>query len=285
MSLGRRFQTAKEFMNNGNGQIDIIMFPGLDNGVQIYNNRNATNVHNTLKYDGHIAWAAQPVSVAPGSIDTTSLEQGAENRIARWRIVSQGLKLSLVNNADENDGWFECVRYTLADGQLNFTYNRRNQCMTCSGFGRVDAPTTTTDADGIFDPSQLNSLSMIQHPTYVSGKLRDIHKYNFHLKPHDTDHDFRLLKEAYPYQLPRTTTTTNETPEVRDARWNADQRREEFNNDALDHSMDVLHIRIHGRPGGTTTDDTPTRVMAHVCCNQEIMYREGSILSQMHTKK
>ena len=89
------------------------------------------------------------------------------------RVTGVGAKFTQVNNAEENDGWWEAVR-------IPFDRHR-------------DIPNDATDpATGVLDTIQAftDRYDFSNIPTYQSGKLRDLHRYLFKLNSDNDDHDF-----------------------------------------------------------------------------------------------
>jgi hypothetical protein len=83
----------------------------------------------------------------------------------RHRIVSCGLRLELLNASLENDGFWEAARVP------------------------VDPSAFTIGVDGVCKPTgTLPSVTNLSnHPTYQTGKLRDIHRFQFKLNPENVD--------------------------------------------------------------------------------------------------
>lgn len=242
LSAGIRLQSVKEWTNDANSTMGFVIFPGLNNAVYV---DNTSTSEKTQEFSAHGGLTFSAVAPDEGFTQ-------ADSTIAKWRQVSLGAKFTLVNNADENDGWFEAIRFT---SSLN------------------DAHFIVEPGDGVIKPQDPDALQgslpvlqdgfqMVEHPSYITGKLRDIHRYCFNLMPHDTDHDFQHLKKFYP------TTTTSE----------------EMEQDFVDHSYDMIYVRIHGRVSDGGGGGTPTRVMLHVVSNQEIMYEPATPLSRFHTE-
>lgn len=78
--------------------------------------------------------------------------------IHSFRVVSQAARISTTMNSDNNQGYFEAFRVSTQEGVHNITLT-----------------------------------NMVSDPSYINGKLKDIHRYLFQLKPRSTDHDFQLV--------------------------------------------------------------------------------------------
>lgn len=230
-SVGLRLQSVKEFVNDGTGEMEFLFFPGLNNAC-IARSCVGTGVERLMPYTRH------------GTLDAGG-EQEAGGEIARWRVVSQAYKVNLINNSDENDGWWEAIRV-----------QAYNHGVLDDGWG-LEAADGTAYVVGSQTPGELPGIntgimSMVEHPTYVTGKLRDIHRHVFDLMPQGSDHDFNDI----PYQIIGTGGLVDTK------------------------NYDCIYLRVHGRAGATT----PTRLMIHAISNQEVLYQETSTMSRFHSE-
>lgn len=264
-SLGRKFQCVTTLANDTTVTMDILVWPGLQTGATVIGAQDAkvadttfNNAFSTLRYNTHAKFEGKVTAATATTPETaTDIKQIGDNQISKWRVVSQALKLTLVNNADENDGWFECCRYSLGDNKKTFVNRFKAQTgMDTATDNPHDLHTGLGAAKGESSTLDIKAKeNMHDHSTYFSGKLRDIHKYMFKLKTNDSQHDFIDLQRSY-------------------------LSESDFVEDLMDGSLDVLHIRIHGRGSG----DKATKVLAHLVSNQELMYAQDSLMAQMHTK-
>lgn len=266
LSAGQRLQVTRELVNDSVAPMEILLYPGLQNGLTAVGVDATGNGElaltgqlnsQTLRYSNHVRYD-------PTAGDTAIEQIGA--RVAAWRIVSQGVKLSLVNNFDENDGWWEAVRI-----QAN---NDSDHWTVASGIDGAGV-TTYNRFTSIPDWTTLGiaTRNLIEHPSYKSGKLRDIGKQRFQLKPHMLDHDFVRIGESV-----ATGGYVGTTAAVYDKTDASGVELDRFIDENQDNSYDMLLIRIHGRPGAVS----PTRILSHLVCNQEIMYSEDSPLARFH---
>jgi len=231
-SSGVRLQAVKEFINDTDTTMDFLLFPGINNGI-IMAKANQTNGR-YMPYPSHF-------TTTPGG--GGGFIQNADTAIDKWRVVSQALKITLINNSDENDGWWEACRVQLPSDN--------------SVFQIVDGATANVVGTA-FDADQLPGVDverqMVENPTYVTGKLRDIHRHIFQLAPQGSDHDFNELNTLL--------STTDSGGSI------------------IDKNFDAIYIRIHGRTG----TESPTRVMLHVVSNQELVYDEAATLCRYHSE-
>lgn len=246
LSVGTRIQQRKEFVQAGDAAMDVFLYPGINNVITIRNVVPPTNDTYTI--------AGTQVAFMPskshGKFAHPDLAQAEYSQsdssqfINKWRTVSCGANISLVNQSDEDSGWFEAVRCS-PDAQADPFLWPDTGISTTTG-PVATAYTGTQDQNLVSYPGyDTASDNMVNQPSYVSGKLKDIHKYLFALNPHSGDHDFNNVG-----------TGTNNS------------------NDLYDQSHDTIYIRLHGTTG--------TRVLIHTSHNQEIMYDEESPMSKFH---
>lgn len=121
-------------------------------------------IANTINWQEDVGGIAGPV-VFPDHVAADGLS--VVNAL-RHRVVSTGLRLELMNATLENDGYWEAARMpvTVSD----FTYASGNWRFT-----------------GLGSPAL---VSLANHPTYQTGKLRDLYRYQFKLNPENVDVEF-----------------------------------------------------------------------------------------------
>lgn len=152
-----------------------------------------------------------PLEVDGAAVSNTDYQfPVADNANSKWRVVSQAARFMLINNNDNNEGWFEAAR--ISDYAL----------------------------------STVDGTSIVDLPSYFTGRLRDIGKYIFQLKPLNIDHDFNLAIEP------------------------------------VDTSFDAIIIRIHGAPAAAGSG-RPSQLICRVASNQEVIYDESEVESRYHT--
>jgi hypothetical protein len=278
LSAGQRLQSVKEWTMpaTGSGVMEFIIHPGISNGITAFktsidsdsNLTEATDVqpyktHGYFKYDADAA--SDPVFPA--------FLQPADQKIAKWRMVSQAVKFTLTNNSDENDGWWEAIRFTHSDSdQFYAMTNDALSGIANEGFTNLGDYVTAVNQKLFATDQNLGGANLVENPSYVTGKLRDIHKYLFQLKAHNTDHPFNNLNKRY--SAPTKASATAEAAIGIDL-----QIQNEMMRAVIDKSFDIIYLRVHGR-GGTT----PTRILAHCVANQEIMYEAGSSMARFHSE-
>lgn len=232
-STGIRLQAVGEMVNDATDNMDILLFPGLQNGLITASSLSTNSNCTVYPYKDH------------GRFDGTIPLNQTGQAMTKWRLVSQALKITLINNSDENDGWFECIRC---------------QGHSQSGFDLVGVSGGNggDEVIGSANPIQIPAISstnLVEHPTYVTGKLRDIHRYLFHLMPQGNDHEFTNIERDY------------------------DSNAEAVKASLQSEAYDMVFIRVHGRTGAS-----PTRLMLHVVSNQEVVWDESSSNTRFHSE-
>jgi hypothetical protein len=163
ISTGFRHQESFQINEDGSSGLTIYMYPGLMGGIEVGGEGIDTRDALSRFYSNGV----------------TLDEQGDQTSdwVTQWRLVSQGLKLSLVNSDETNDGWWEAVRVHVPASPGEFSYTSGQTPLPGSDF-----PYKTTG-------------NLANNPTYVSGSLKDIHKHLFVLAPASREHEFLRLEK------------------------------------------------------------------------------------------
>lgn len=280
-SSGIRLQSVKEFTNDDSGYMDFLIYPGLTGGLVAFNIKREPGIGNpdtlmndkkqVMSYHEHSSY-----KIDEAKNDEVIVGQVEGYHTAKWRLVSQGVKLTLINNSDESDGWWEAVRVNNSVNALPYCFNTTKQ-----GTELVhNSPSELTVGEKLDlfpNPGKVRAAeaagagTLVEYPTYQTGKLRDLHKFMFTLKPQGKDHDFITMLDNV--SLPLDTGD----------QWSAsqfDEMKKNLVRSTLDDSFDYIFIRVHGRTDG----NLPTRIMAHVVSNQELIYDDESSLKRFHTE-
>lgn len=209
-SSGIRLRATGEITCAGTGTTYVALFPG------------ASNV---------IAWqvdeTAGPITPQPFAGHLDSVNDRAN--VKATRTVGTALRLSLVNSADQNEGYWEAAR--IPTNHLDFTFEGTTSAVSLpmGGSGNVD---------------------LSNYATYLTGKLRDIHRFQFKLNAIDNDIKFsRMVTEP-----PTTETMVSE-------QW------------------DTIIIKIHGR----VEAGAPSQLMYDCISAQEVIYKENTALARLMT--
>jgi len=313
MSVGQRLQSIKEVQQTGvaSAPLTCLLFPGLGNGISWFNTAKTTSTGSSSvlqPYTSHGSWRFEPGPEPAATTDPYTYVQAQQTSttglVSQWRIVSQGLRLSLTNNSDQNDGWWEAIRITPNNDATFWAFAQDgNEPETVDG--RFTSPddyvpdSSRVVAQGTAFAAVLNS-NFADNPSYISGKLRDIHKHQFFLKMVNTDHDMRQLKTTYNL----INGTVAHQPSGADGHdgyvdnlptWSCPGAAVvsdganvgELIAGNVDFSYDMVVIRIHGRPSNVDSSEsinTPTRILSHIVSNQEVVYQENTFLERFHKR-
>lgn len=259
MSTGIKLQCVSEIPCPVDGKcLYLAFFPGISNCIYAINGtKEGTGLGGatTYPFKNHLLVSPE-TSGEPAAV--TGFKQAATAKIAKWRTVSAGIKLAQLNNSDENEGWFECIRYQ--------AYPNINKEFTLAPPAGTPAPSppytpvvtsNTENAVPGFNAGN-NGAALCEHPSYITGKLRHLNRMMFRLMSNTTDHEFINLPDFIP------TAGDEGAAEV------------------VDPAFDCLLFKIYGRSGGEST--SPTKILVHVVSNQELVYDESSTLSRYMTK-
>lgn len=262
---------------------NILLFPGIDSCAYVLETDTAGTQNLKIM---HLSDKNSFVSNATAASDQ-SFEQPQESAIHRWRNVSLGMHISLTNNAEENDGWWEACRF-------GTTSDARDYIIA-----------TQPDKVNIvpFLAANMTSSEMAKLPSYVNGDLRDIKFGQFSCRPEGNEHDFVKLRNEYsvnasgPNDNLETPAPAGLIVQQKEDAQGADVALTKVNrfreDNAKNHQIieqmvdlgwDCVLVRIHGRvlPTGNVGRNSSLRVT--IAQNQEIIYDERSINSRFHTK-
>ena len=128
-------------------------------------------------------------SGVPGSSLSGHLSKSGN--IDRWRMVSQAVRLSLINTTDADDGWFEAYRITSSPEMLDFELRELN---ATPNFGAM-IPRNT-----FFNDVMNNTEANGDRVSYSCGPLKDLNGFEFKLTPLTKDHNFKFIYNNYELQ-------------------------------------------------------------------------------------
>lgn len=152
-SAGVRFRTTGEISING-GITYIVLAPAL-----------------TAPMTWYFSAAGVPSSGVPSETTLDHVGSNAQRSvIEKIRTVGVGLKLNLMNSADQNEGYWEAARYSTTSEEFE---------LLADGTGRLKHTDLAAGAP----------LELSNEPSYQRGKLRDIHRYMFRLNSNNTEHN------------------------------------------------------------------------------------------------
>lgn len=217
-SSGIRLRATGEITCNGAGTTYIALIPGVSN-VITWQVNETEGEKSPPPYAGHLDTAAD------------------RNNIKSVRSVGTALRLSLVNSADQNEGYWESARIPTNPSDFKFIVT-----------GAGPPVLTNTAVTLLMGDTGTGDLS--NYATYQTGKLRDIHRFQFKLNAIDNDIKFSRIQE--------------EPPQV-----------SEF----VSEQWDTIIIKIHGR----VEAGAPSMIMYDCISCQEVIYAENTALARLMT--
>ena len=152
---------------------------------------------------------------------TAGTDSQIEESVSKWRMVSRGVKITLEDFNRQTEGIFEVIRVSLG---------------TTSEISDIQMVQTVLGT---------TRVGMIDDPSYMSGLLRDIDKYEFTLRPDGINHQF---KSGHCY---------------------------------LDNGFSGLLFKFTGR---ATDDHSRSKLLVRICSNTEIIYSTDATLARFHTE-
>lgn len=291
-SVGMKYQMINEIEFTDKGTMEIIFFAGLNCCAAVRNctskslgqTGSAANIAKTKiqRITNHVTGP-----VLKSGAQQVTMTQENERHVAKWRGVSYGMLLSLVNNSEENDGWWEACRITPSSD--------------VNEYGCVLSPTGAlggTITTGITQPfdvypvvPELTSSEMLNQASYCTGKLRNIHNVIFQLNPEYDERDFCDLAkvttlQTEPLAIAETNPLDAENPPTGGGAFEAAKfaPNARIQDDSVDQfrdgSFDNIFIRIHGVDG--SNGRSPSRLTMHSVMNQEIVYDEKALNAKFH---
>jgi len=158
-SSGLKFRATGNLTLDATGADNYIaLFPGFSNGM-------------SWKIGGNGNLNVQATTF-PTHLGTTT----DRANLRKVRLVSTGLKLSLLNSSDDNEGYWEAIRIPIENLTLLDTTAPNGEDYRCY-------PSVT-------------QTNFSNFPTFQTGRLRDIHRFLFKLNSVAPDHPFKDVLPA-----------------------------------------------------------------------------------------
>lgn len=296
-SIGLHYQMMNEIeaAPGSSGNIDIIFFPGINACMTI---RGATTPDlgpPTSPQNAALSKLQRVSNHVTGNVeivgDQLVFEQVPQLYVAKWRLVSAGCMFSLINNSEENDGWWEACRITPSSDirDYGFSYSPMANPDDCYG-----------QPINVFHTiPQLTSSEMLNQSSYSTGKLRHINNVLFSLNPEYGDRDFIDLARRTEIELSpgaganltpvgmplhglikpdggldyvgaTFAATASTSPRVND----------EVISSLIDTTFDAIYIRIHGVDNSNGRN--PSKLTMYTAMNHEIVYDEKAHNAKFH---
>lgn len=268
MSTSCRYSVSTT-VSDVDGSIDLLLTGGLYSGLTVLTSPAAsTNKQNNFTFGTN---SRQFTNVRSTEENLITQSAGMPNQ---YRIVSQGLRISLINNSQDNDGWFEAIRCTPSNSYTDWGIVEAQ--------GNPAEPLTIApvinryEGDGNADSSLFNTTqtNWAMNPSYIAGKARDLSKHNFILHRQENNNFI---------EIPQTCTLTTTAPVASPT---FSPRPFVASNDLapwwVDKQMDSILIRIRANAAGTTNGNIVLHL--HMVQHVEECYDERSDVFRFMTK-
>jgi hypothetical protein len=208
----------------------------------------------------------QPDPVAVGS--TRFVVKTPANAADRERLVSQGMRITPINNSENNNGWFEAVR-------IPTSYSMEDMLLFRTGGTWADLEDYSTGiinvSPGKFEAGVFGSLDWVNQPGYITGKLRDISKHIFYLQTLG-DREFTRRKETSIVDTSGADDTIVATG-IQRGLTDADQY--------FDTNFDTVLVRIHTTIASAT--EKASSVHVHCVQNFEQCFDHQTVFKRFET--
>lgn len=259
-----------------NGEMHILLFAGQNSGAIIYNDINGLSSGTgpgTLYTDVVPAVTIMDFNDAPtmnhSGVTTSGGDLVVNDQYALWRCVSQGLRLSLLNPAETNDGWFEACR--IRQGLETDQY----ALLSLDG-AAIDTRSTLVPR---FLMDRMAIKDIVNERSYTTGTLKELKDHVFQLRPHLNDHEFCQQMDRFKFDLSDVLVRTaagaaGDYAAFADGKDNLRQ----LINMHVDPAFDMIYIRIHGRASGENT-----KLHAQLIGNHEVVFETESREGKFHT--
>lgn len=291
-SLSRRLTYTTEIQNhtedagNLSNVMHVILSPSTGIPVVVFNTQDGkTKRSGSSYYPQVIGTPNQSVGLQPNndrsggplwppiSLDSYTLVNNGS--YAKWRTVSEGLQLNLINSDEENEGWFQACRF-------NWVPNIAELSLT-----PIDGTTTSTAVDqtlGLapneaFFTNTLESMSMNEQPGYVTGMLKELSKKQFMLHPQHPNHDPIDIYNSVNL-IEDTDFDLNTATGMGDLRYNSNKAKQ-LVDQMVDKNMDWLYIRVYCRQN--TGSSNGTRLLVDLIQNIEMAFAPKSDFAAFQT--
>lgn len=253
----------------GTESTDIVLYPGLQAGVAIWDGSTANNLG--WLNDSHFLFTG-----GEKSLDGPQ-EFGVQSPIAKWRLVSQGLHISLLNPRDSDDGYFQAIHVRSRPTTENFEIA-----------GSVTDPPMQLTANGRFTPNaalceSFRGNSIAVEKSFISGPLRSIDKVIFSNGKMEGDHEWHDIENYYHFELSELADIPKSGGPPGEGFFypgNGSRVGQNLVETMIDGSFDMVYIRIYG----SSVPDIQTKLLMTLQANHEYVYQDSSALSKFMTK-
>jgi hypothetical protein len=163
---------AKSFsLSSFDSVAEILLYPGFFSSISVGAKQTSDGNHMQTDYIHDLPSRQSTIitsGVVDGSTNTDVTLDFAEACPNKWRVVSQNLRIALVNNVQTNDGWFEAIRISPSSSEYySNAYEKDSKSYI--------APNLSLYEDNILsfgvDIDRTGNKDWANNPSYISGKL------------------------------------------------------------------------------------------------------------------
>lgn len=207
------------------------------------------------------------VHLSHSAVTGTTGQFSREGQINQWRVVSQGMRVDLLNTNEQNDGFFKAWRVNQFPGYNDVCVRQRS----------------TTEWDLVPNVSfwekylSEDAKDYTDLPGFVAGNLKSIGGYEFQLRPKTNQRPFISIEDDYTTPV---LTNTYEDRQYKSTTFGGDQNQggwEELSKDFFDRSLDVVILEV-------TAGTSGTQLLINTVQNQEVMYQPGTSLARFQNE-
>lgn len=223
--------------------------------------------------DTGVDWTTNGVDNLAGANNEASFSNTTPS-VYKWRIVSSGVKCSLMNSTDTNGGFFEVRHFHVRPDERNFVLLPTDKTEINTGFNNQQMA-----ASNIMVPSPrlMEALATnfdANDSSYYGGSLADINKFDFHEGTTATDEKWTTMRGEYNVRLDSFAAGTG----VRGYQ-KLDRGTDtlQFVQDNFDFNYTWTVIHVLPNTSGTT------RLQLETSTNYEIVYTDLAELNELHT--
>jgi len=268
-SLSRRLRSVNEIGNVANKtECLVFLYPSLGLGAQVTNEKGQVSTargYSVYCPTGQtVGFVSDTNGVGPYSFETNA-------DIATWRIVSQGMRLKLINPDEENDGWFESCRFKIQNHAQKFAHVHNGNTNNLSLDRVLCFDKVTTD--------ELGAMPMVEQPGYQTGLLKELGKSEFRLQPTGCTVAMNQMDKISNIIL--NTDFAKQTGGECDLYDTAQMRG--IIDIAIDNSWDGIMLKLHCRPNTGVGNANGSRLILETIQNVEFCSGPDSDLRTWHT--
>lgn len=218
----------------------------------------------------------------PNNVDSLFTLEGSINK---WRMVSQALRMSLINTYEENDGWWEAVRLNYKPVMTHWEIysNKNTGILPTKPAGDIATAISSTADRPYLRPNEtfmdaVAGKNMAEHKSYTCGALKDLHTKQFNIAPYSGSREFVDVRQNY--QLPANAVRPMYLSGLDSGRYifrPGYTQADDIFNAGVDHNHDLTYIRVH--PGNHDVN-----LLCDLVCHQEVCYDLDSPLAKFMTQ-